>query len=116
MIKTADKSITPEFLEAKGFARYVPNNGHTFEGYFPEIFDVGFYPEAEMCYLEKKHNRNQFCVIFSKLFRPNDAEYRCHVYVQQDAGRGFTLIPNNFRILTEYHFGLLYEAIRREKL
>lgn len=113
---TTEKSITPEFLESKGFALFTSKNDSSFDGYIPELFDVELYPEGEACYFEKKHNRNQFCVVFSKLRRSDDQDYKCLVYVQNDVGCGFTLIPDNFKIMTEYHFGLLYEAIRREKL
>lgn len=114
MTNTVEKSITPEFLEGKGFARYVPNNGAAFDGYFPETFDVPFDLENDLCYIEKKHDRNQFCVVLSKV--SNGGDHQFAIWVQENVGCGFVKIPNNFSAISEFHFELLFEGIRQEKL
>ena len=114
MIK--DKPISPSYLESKGFGRYTPGMESEFDP-FPALFDVRFNSD-DLCYLEKKLDRKQFCIVLT----PNqwtDTKgdfYSFEIYIQEDIGCGFVNIPNQFAEMTEYYFELLYEAIRRENL
>jgi hypothetical protein len=111
-----EKEISPEFLESKGFKRVLPNNEADFD-HFPASFDVPYDPEYDLCYLEKKLDRKQFCIVLTPGEYTNGEKYfNFEVYIQDDIGCGFVNIPNQFCEMTEYHFCLLYEAIRREKL
>lgn len=110
-----DKSISPEWLESKGFLRVMPLNEDQFD-HFPSVFDVPF-EDDDLCYLERVINRKQFCIVLSPNEYNNKEKYfDFSIYIQDDIGCGFILIPNQFCEMTEYHFSLLYEAIRREKL
>lgn len=109
--------ISPEYLESKGFGRYIPGNESAFDP-FPAEFNIDFDTETELCYLEKKLDRKQFCIVLrpSKWADTGGDFYEFEIYIQDDIGCGFVHIPNQFAEMTEYHFELLYEAIRREKL
>jgi hypothetical protein len=110
-----DKAISPAFLKSKGFKLYIPGSEEEFDP-FPASFDVDF-GEDELCYLEEKHDRKQFCIVLTPCEYTDGGKYfRFEIYIQEDVGCGFVNIPNQFTEMTEYHFGLLYEAIRREKL
>lgn len=111
------KVISPEFLESKGFERYIPGNNYEHLPHFPPAyFDVDVQ-EGDLCYLEKKLDRKQFCIVLTPNEYDNGEKYfSFEVYIQEDIGCGFVNIPNQFCEMTEYHFCLLYEAIRREKL
>lgn len=112
-----EKPISPEYLESKGFALYTPGNEGSFE-HFPAEFNIDFDPEIDLCYLERKLDRKQFCIVLipSKWNDTGVDFYGFEIYIQDDIGCGFINIPNQFCEMTEYHFELLYEAIRREKL
>lgn len=112
-----DKPISPEYLESKGFGKYIPGKESEFDP-FPSGFDIQFAPESDLCYLEKKLDRKQFCIVLRPDLWADTKErfYSFDVYIMEDIGCGFVLIPNQFSEMTEYYFGLLYEAIRREKL
>jgi hypothetical protein len=111
------KAISPEWLEAHGFALVTPGVQEKWE-YFPAVFDVPGDPEdGDLCYLEKKLDRKQFCIVLSpNKYSTGEKYFRFEIYIQEDIGCGFVNIPNQFTEMTEYHFSLLYEAIRREKL
>jgi hypothetical protein len=111
-----EKAISPEWLETKGFARY--QEGVEYEdNYFPGAnFDVGFNKDA-LCYVEKKLHRNRFCVVLTPMqYEGGGNWYGYEAWIQVNIGCGWVNIPNNFTEMTEHHFSLLFEAIRREKL
>lgn len=114
MTDKKEKSIDPLYLIKKGFYGYTPGNEERFGDNFPSIFDVEFDPQEEECYLEFKFDRNQFCVVLSKF--THGGEYAFTIWIQENVGCGFVKIPNNFRSISQYHFELLFEAIRQEKL
>lgn len=92
-----------------------PNSGENFNP-FPSVFDVEFDDE-DLCYLEVKFDRKQFCIVLTPTRYDDEGQhYNFTVYIQQNVGCGFIEIPNQFSEMTEYHFSLLYEAIRRQKL
>lgn len=109
-------AISPEWLESKGFARY--QQGVEYEDhYFPGAnFDVDF-EKNDLCYVEKKLNRKRFCIVLTpQQYNDESPWFNFEVWIQDDIGCGWVNIPNQFSEMTEYHFSLLYEAIRREKL
>lgn len=113
----ADKAISPEWLESKGFVRYKHGKEYDIECFPPACFDVNF-GEEDFCYIEAKIDRKQFCIVLTP-DEYDDAHvkfYSFDVYIMEDIGCGFVNIPNQFCEMTEYHFSLLYEAIRRKKL
>lgn len=111
-----EKSISPAFLKSKGFKLYIPGTEEEFDP-FPASFDVPFN-EDDLCYLEEKFDRKQFCIVLTPGEYDDTGEkyFSFEIYIQDDVGCGFVNIPNQFIEMTEYHFCLLYEAIRREKL
>lgn len=110
-----EKAISPAFLKSKGFKLYIPGSEDDFDP-FPALFDIDF-GEDDLCYLEEKLDRKQFCIVLTPNKYSNGEEYYSfEIYIQDDIGCGFVLIPNQFCEMTEYHFSLLYEAIRRERL
>lgn len=113
MILEKEKTITPEWLESKGFYR---TNGYSEDDNLPASFDVDFEGN-DLCYLEKEIARQQFCIVLTPCqYTTGEIYYRFEVYIQHNIGCGFIRIPNQFTEMTQYHFGLLYEAIRRKKL
>jgi hypothetical protein len=112
-----EKVISPEWLESKGFIRYIPEQNYDHLDHFPPAcFDVEF-AEDDLCYIEKELDRKQFCIVLSPCeYTDGEKYYRFEIYIQEDIGCGFVNIPNQFTEMTEHHFSLLYEAIRREKL
>lgn len=110
-----DKAISPAFLKSKRFKLYIPGSEEEFDP-FPALFDVEFN-EEDLCYLEEKFDRKQFCIVLTPCqYAHGEKYFRFEIYIQEDVGCGFVSIPNQFTEMTEYHFSLLYEAIRREKL
>ena len=111
-----ERAITPEWLEAHGFERVTAFSRENWE-YFPASFDIEFDEDYDLCYLEKQLDRKQFSIVLTP-GHCTSGELHCafEIYIQDDIGCGFVNIPNQFSEMTEYHFGLLYEAIRRKKL
>ena len=112
---TKYKSISPAFLKSKGFKLYIPGSEEEFDP-FPASFDINFN-EDDLCYLEDKLDRKQFCIVLTPCeYNNGEKYYTFEIYIQEDIGCGFVNIPNQFIEMTEYHFCLLYESIRRVKL
>lgn len=115
-----DKAISPEWLELNGFARVTKESIDGWQ-HFPVVSFVDienmYDPIENLIYLEKKLNRKQFCIVLIPTeYTDGSKFFSFDVFIQDDIGCGFTSIPNQFCEMTEYHFSLLYEAIRREKL
>jgi hypothetical protein len=110
------KPITPAWLESKGFARYEKDKEYEDE-YFPgACFDVHFHTE-DLCYVEMKLHRQRFCIVLTPQIEADWQEfYNFEIWVQDDIGCGWIEMPGNWTEITEYHFSLLFEALRREKL
>lgn len=106
-----DKTITPEWLESKGF---VLVTGHNRNDLYVLDFD---YPvnDGDLFYVEKELDRKMFAIILTP-YEDEDGHYDFTVLIREDVGCGFCPIPNQFCEMTEYYFSLLYEAIRRIKL
>ncbi len=109
-----EKSISPEWLELVGFMRVTGQNEDDFDQ-FPSAFNVN-YGEDDLCYLEKKLDRKQFCIVLTPNEFEGDKFFTFSIWIQEDIGCGFIEIPNQFIEMTEHHFSLIYEGIRREKL
>lgn len=116
LIPDEPKTITPEWLESKGFVRYENGKEYDIEHFLPSCFDVEF-GDDDLCYIEAELDRKQFCIVLTpEEYTDGSKSYSFGIYIQEDIGCGFVGIPNQFCEMTEYHFSLLYEAIRREKL
>lgn len=116
LIPDEPKDISPEWLESKGFVRYEYGKEYDIEHFPPACFDVEFGAD-DLCYIEAKLDRKQFCIVLTPdLYPDGQPLYVFEVYIMEDIGCGFIHVPNQFSSMTEYHFSLLYEAIRREKL
>ena len=108
--------ITPEWLESKGFVEYIPGNEDVFENFPGGWFDVEF-DSQDLCYLEQKFDRKRFCIVLTPgQYTNGEVYYSFQVYIQKNVGMGFVAIPDQHAEMTEFHFSLLFEAIRREKL
>ena len=109
-----NKSITPEWLESRGFIRVTKDNKEDVEGAWD--LDVDAQPE-DYLYIEGKLDRKQFAILLKQQEYTDGLKFfDFEVYIRDDIGCGFTAIPNQFCEMTEYHFSLLFEAIRRETL
>lgn len=106
------KVISPAWLKSKGFSLYIPGCENDFEN-FPYDLDIQI-GQDDLCYLENELNRKRFCIVLTP--HESDGTFGFEIYIQDDIGCGFVSIPNQFCEMTEYHFSLLYEAIRRKKL
>jgi hypothetical protein len=110
-----EKAISPEWLESKGFVLVTTALREDWID-FPAVFDVE-YNAKHLCYLEKGVHRSQFCIVLTPCeYTGGERYFRFEIWVQYNIGCGWSSIPNQFTEMTEYHFSLLYEAIRREKL
>ena len=110
------KLIIQEWLESKGFARYQEGVEYG-DIYFPGAnFDVSFGAQ-ELCYVEKELHRQRFCIVLLPLqYATEKMWYGFEIWIQDNIGCGWVNIPSGFSEITQYHFSLLYEAIRRKKL
>src|ERR1051325_1790316 len=82
------KSITPEWLESKGFALVTPQSMKEWEKkyneLFPGVFDIQIQ-EGDLCYLEKKLDRKQFCILLTpEKYDDGKDYYSFIVYIQDD--------------------------------
>lgn len=110
------KTVTPDWLEMKGFMRYQQGKQYDDE-YFPgATFDVDFDKE-DLCYVEKFLHRNRFCIVLTtQKCTDGSVWYSFEVWIQDDIGCGWLPIPNNHMEMTQYHFSLLFKAIRGRPL
>lgn len=108
-----EKVISPEWLIFKGFILKEEDekgNNWAWELDYPTN-------EGDLCYVEKKFDRQQFAVILIPLEFTNKEKYfDTTVMVRHNVGCGYVQIPDGFSEMTKYHFSLLYEAIRRKRL
>lgn len=93
--------VTVEYLLERGFEKYDKTK---------KVEGLPFYNEDDIHLIEKEFNRRMFVIIF---FSDDPDNYL--VYVQQDAGCGFVLIPFAWSGLPVDHFESLYYAIRGNK-
>lgn len=107
------KPISPEWLRSKGFIlKEEDEKGENWAWDFD-------YPvqEGELLFIEKELDRKQFAVVLEpNEYKGGEKYFGFTVLIREDVGCGFTAIPDQHTEMTEYHFSLLYEAIRREKL
>lgn len=110
------KTVTPDWLEAKGFMRYQEDVEYE-DHYFPgAVFDVEFDSD-DLCYVEKHLDRNRFCIVLTPQKCTDDSVwYSFEVWIQDDIGCGWIPLPNKHSEMTQYHFCLLFKAIRAERL
>ena len=99
-------NVTPEWLIEHGFVQYKSSEE-------PGIHDTPFHNEDDQHFIEKNFDRNMFVVILS----PYDENKFDHsIYVQDDVGCGFTLIPERWSELAVEHLQAIYYGIRGKYL
>lgn len=100
-------NVTPEYLLSHGFEKYDENDQY-------DIHECPFINNDHLHFREKEFDRNMFVVIFSQ-----DMEDKNHmhhqIYVQEDAGCGFTCIPERWWDLPIEYFEAIYFGIRGDK-
>lgn len=107
-----EKYVTKEYLLARGFEQYN-------EPQSEEIFEMPFENNDDSFnFREKRYDRRMVVVIFSKYMGSNKEHenfYHKEVYVQEDAGCGFILIPFPWWDLPIEYFESVYYGIRGHK-
>lgn len=107
-------AISPEWLKSKGFVQVTKDNRNVIEGAWDLEINT---QEDDLVYIENKCDRKQFAIVLTPTEDGDGSKYFLfEVFIRDDIGCGFKEIPNQFTEMTEYHFSLLFEAIRREKL
>lgn len=100
------KYVDQEYLLSHGFVRYS-------HGDEDNPYQIPFNNEDDLHFKEKGHDRNMFVIILSESF--NEGEPMNHeIWVQDDAGCGFTLIPERWSGLPIKFFEAIYYGIRGE--
>jgi hypothetical protein len=101
-----NKYITPEYLLSHGFIQY-----NSFDE--SDIFDAPFFGQDALHFREKEFDRNIFIVVLWS--DGNASGYDHSIYVQEDAGCGFTQIPERWAGLPIEYFEAIYYGIRGKK-
>lgn len=100
------KYVDEDYLMSHGFMRYS-------EGDEDNPHQIPFGNEEDLHFREKGYDRNMFVVVLSESF--NEGELLNHeIWVQDDAGCGFTLIPERWSGLPVKFFEAIYYGIRGE--
>jgi hypothetical protein len=100
--------VTTEWLLNHGFVQYTS----------PEdtgIHDIPFRNNDDLHFVEKVFDRNMFVVVFSPSLEHDDHLHH-QIYVQEDAGCGFTCIPERWWFLPIEYLQSIYYGIRGEYL
>lgn len=100
------KYVDEEYLLSHGFVRYG-------QGDEDNPHQIPFCNEEDLHFKEKGYNRNMFVVILSEPLY-EDAPLNHEIWVQDDAGCGFTLIPEKWAGLPVKFFEAIYYGIRGE--
>lgn len=100
------KYVDTEYLLSHGFEQYNEEQQYDISG-------MPFMNEEDLHFREKEFDRNMFVVILSESY--NEGEPLCHeIWVQDDAGCGFTCIPERWSGLPVKFFEAIYYGIRGE--
>ena len=113
MIEEKVEYVTPGYLLSHGFLEYKKPED-------VEIWKLPYLEEDAVGFYEENLDKNMFVVTFSKDIedRTNDdgsSLYFHSIFVQQDAGCGFTCIPERWWQLPVEYFESIYYGIRGEK-
>lgn len=101
------KYVTPEYLLTHGFFQYKSVE----EG---DVCEIPFQNDDDLRFREIEFNRNMFVMILSMDY--DHENHRHHeIYVQEDAGCGFSSIPERWWDLPIEYFEAIYYGIRGEK-
>lgn len=104
MIEDTTKYVDEEYLLSHGFERYNEEQSYDISG-------MPYMNDEDLHFREMGFDRNMFVVILSESF--NDGEPLNHeIWVQDDAGCGFTLIPERWSGLPVKFFESIYYGIR----
>jgi len=107
MSNETEKYVTAEYLLSHGFIQYHSEE----EG---DVHEIPFQNKDDFHFREIEFDRNMFVVILSP-----SLEHKGHlhhsIYVQDDAGCGFTYIPERWWGLPIEFFESIYYGIRGEK-
>lgn len=102
-----ERHIGPEWLLSHGFIQY-------FSEHDTGIHEIPFYNKEDLHFVEKSFDRNMFVVILSPSHE-HEGHLHHEIYVQEDAGCGFTSIPERWWFLPIEYFEAIYYGIRGEK-
>lgn len=100
------KYVDEEYLLSHGFVRYS-------EGDEDNPYQIPFNNEDDLHFKEKVYDRNMFVIILSEPLY-DDAPLNHEIWVQEDAGCGFTHIPERWAGLPVKFFEAIYYGIRGE--
>jgi len=121
VIDPEEKEISPEWLLARGF-KQISRADEDFSNKMRDFFGYN-ENEGDLIFVEKELDRQNFCVILTTTgarrsddFTESDELFLWNIMVREDIGCGSVEIPGNWCRMTEYHFSLIYEGIRRQKL
>lgn len=102
-----EELVTPEFLLQVGFVPMLEENA-------PPGFNVIFDSETQKCFIENGINRNAFCIVLEYMEGPG--YWDCLLYVQNDIGCGFVLMPDRWAGLPADRLNDFYSAFTGNKL
>lgn len=97
-------NVTPEYLLSHGFEMYDEDSQF-------EINQLPFNNKEQLHFRESEFDRNMFVVILSPSQEHSD-HMDHEIYVQEDAGCGFTPIPERWWDLAIEYFEAIYYGIR----
>lgn len=100
-----EKLVTPEFLTEIGFVELAEDNT-------PPGFDIIFDTETQKCFIENQVNRNAFCMVLEYM----EDHWDCLLYVQDDIGCGFLLMPDRWSGMPIDRLNDFYSAFMGVKL
>lgn len=104
--------VTKQYLESVGFAEYKSIDDKSFD-LMP--YQIPFNNENDIHMREVEFNRNMFVVILTPYSEYEGIDEGYEVYVQQDAGCGFTYMHLRWSDLHIEHFEALFIAFRGHK-
>lgn len=100
------KYVDEDYLLSHGFVRYS-------EGDENNPYEIPFQNEEDLHFVEKEFDRNMFAIILSESdYDGNPMDHQ--IWVQNNAGCGFTLIPERWSGLPVKFFESIYYGIRGE--
>lgn len=107
-VKIRETDVTPEWLLSHGFVQY--NNVEELG-----IFGLPLGGPTDLHFVEASLDRNMFVVIFYPSYE-HEGHFDHSIYVQDDAGCGFCLIPERWWFLPIEYLQSIYYGIRGEYL
>lgn len=100
------KYVDADYLLSHGFVRYS-------QGDEDNPYQIPFQNEEDLHFMEKSFDRNMFVIILSESVY-EDSPMDHQIWVQEDAGCGFTLIPERWSGLPVKFLEAIYYGIRGE--